>query len=155
MQAVPRGSRLIYNTGRALHKCISLFEEKRSVLPPPDYLITSVGTKVAVFQYSGCNNLHVLLHCAKYAPLSGRKEGVAAVTPAWFLSLCFSSTRILVLHRCTTVLTENGLWMPTMWPCWTTPGTLTLCAKQHTPLWRQSARTTCISGRQTSKTSTR
>lgn len=44
--AVPRGSRLVYNTGRALHKCTALFEEKRQVLPQPDCLITSVGTKV-------------------------------------------------------------------------------------------------------------
>ncbi len=36
----------MYNTGRALHKCQELFEEKREVLPAPDYLITSVGTKV-------------------------------------------------------------------------------------------------------------
>ena len=76
MQAVPRGSRLIYNTGRALHKCVSLFEEKRGVLPPPDYLITSVGTKVAIVLRGGCNNLHVLPHCAKFTHLrpANRKE---------------------------------------------------------------------------------
>lgn len=46
-QAVPRGSKLVYNTGRALDKCVALFEEKRGVLPPPDYLITSVGSKAS------------------------------------------------------------------------------------------------------------
>mmetsp|Transcript_13029 Transcript_13029/g.39460 ORF Transcript_13029/g.39460 Transcript_13029/m.39460 type:complete len:458 (-) Transcript_13029:370-1743(-) len=45
-EAVPRGSRLVYNTGRALEKCQQLFHEKRDVLPVPDYLITSVGTQV-------------------------------------------------------------------------------------------------------------
>lgn len=45
-EAIPRGSRLVYNTGRALAKCQELFEEKADVLPLPDFLITSVGTKV-------------------------------------------------------------------------------------------------------------
>lgn len=45
-EAVPRGSRLVYNTGRALDKCQELFKEMNDVLPMPDYLITSVGTKV-------------------------------------------------------------------------------------------------------------
>ena len=43
---MPRGSRLVYNTGRSLEKCLLLFEEKCDVLPPPDLLICSVGTKV-------------------------------------------------------------------------------------------------------------
>lgn len=45
-EALPRGSRLVYNTGRALDKCQQLFDEKSDVLPIPDFLITSVGTKV-------------------------------------------------------------------------------------------------------------
>lgn len=58
-QAVPRGSRLVYNTGRALHKCIALFEEKRGVLPPPDCLITSVGTKVGLVSDRQVHGTHI------------------------------------------------------------------------------------------------
>ena len=41
-----RGSSLVYNTGRALDKWLSLWREKQWCLAAPDYLITSVGTKV-------------------------------------------------------------------------------------------------------------
>lgn len=44
--AVPRGSRLVFNTGRSLSKCQALLAEKGAVLPEPDFLISSVGTKV-------------------------------------------------------------------------------------------------------------
>jgi hypothetical protein len=41
-----RGSCLVYNTGRALDKWLSLWREKSWCLAAPDHLITSVGTKV-------------------------------------------------------------------------------------------------------------
>ena len=41
-----RGCSLVYNTGRALDKWLSLWREKSWCLAAPDYLITSVGTKV-------------------------------------------------------------------------------------------------------------
>lgn len=41
-----RGSILVYNTGRALDKWLSLWKEKSWCLAAPDHLITSVGTKV-------------------------------------------------------------------------------------------------------------
>lgn len=41
-----RGSTLVYNTGRALDKWLSLWKEKSWCLAAPDFLITSVGTKV-------------------------------------------------------------------------------------------------------------
>lgn len=41
-----RGSCLVYNTGRALDKWLSLWKEKSWCLAAPDHLITSVGTKV-------------------------------------------------------------------------------------------------------------
>ena len=41
-----RGSSLVYNTGRALDKWLSLWKEKSWCLAAPDHLITSVGTKV-------------------------------------------------------------------------------------------------------------
>ena len=36
----------VYNTGRALDKWLSLWKEKSWCLAAPDFLITSVGTKV-------------------------------------------------------------------------------------------------------------
>ena len=41
-----RGACLVYNTGRALDKWLSLWREKSWCLAAPDHLITSVGTKV-------------------------------------------------------------------------------------------------------------
>jgi len=41
-----RGSCLVYNTGRALDKWLSLWREKSWCLAAPDHLITAVGTKV-------------------------------------------------------------------------------------------------------------
>lgn len=41
-----RGSVLVYNTGRALDKWLSLWKEKSWCLAAPDILISSVGTKV-------------------------------------------------------------------------------------------------------------
>lgn len=41
-----RGSCLVYNTGRALDKWLSLWKEKSWCLAAPDILIASVGTKV-------------------------------------------------------------------------------------------------------------
>jgi HAD superfamily hydrolase (TIGR01484 family) len=44
--AVPAGSRLVYNTGRALDLFEELAAAKAGLLPRPDALIASVGTKV-------------------------------------------------------------------------------------------------------------
>lgn len=63
------------------------------MLPPPDYLITSVGTKVASCQCSGYKNLLVLRHCKTLPPAGREQEGVAAVTPAVVLSACRCTPR--------------------------------------------------------------
>ncbi|KAG1661702.1 hypothetical protein FOA52_002038 [Chlamydomonas sp. UWO 241] len=44
--AVPRGSKLVYNTGRALKSFQALMKEKAHCMAHPDALISAVGTKV-------------------------------------------------------------------------------------------------------------
>lgn len=45
-EGAPAGGRLVFNTGRALDLFLALLEEKEHVMPEPDLLISSVGTKI-------------------------------------------------------------------------------------------------------------
>ena len=45
-RGIPAGGKLVYNTGRALDLFLQLLEEKKTCLPEPDVLISSVGTKI-------------------------------------------------------------------------------------------------------------
>ncbi|KAK2076311.1 hypothetical protein QBZ16_000835 [Prototheca wickerhamii] len=45
-RALAAGSRLAYNTGRSLELFLDLLASKRGLLPPPDVLISAVGTRL-------------------------------------------------------------------------------------------------------------
>ena len=45
-RALAAGSRLAYNTGRSLELFLDLLSSKRGLLPPPDVLISAVGTRL-------------------------------------------------------------------------------------------------------------
>ena len=49
-EALPRGSLLVYNTGRAVDKFQELCQQKQHCLAMPDVLISAVGTKVYNWQ---------------------------------------------------------------------------------------------------------